>query len=235
MTPFRACAWLTSLAIVLAIAGCGYNDKVTAVRSTPLAQVMVVLASPDTPTTAAFLDGVSADSALSYLNNSPYLATAETNTHLQLYYEDNKNPPDRFVALDTSVPVATGGSYTIFAADSLSRLGAVVLQDDLSLPPAGKARVRFVHCLPGYGNVDFAISGGAILAAAVPFKGTGGWQLMDQGSYNLEARPAGDPTTQIADITGLSFAGGHVYTVWLYGPVFVNAPVKPGFQTIVHH
>jgi hypothetical protein len=234
MTTSRTTAWLTSVA--LALAGCGYNDKVTAVGDTPMAQVMVVLASPDTPTTAAFLDGASADSALSYLTNSPYLRTAQTtNTELQLFYEDNLNPPNRYLALDTSVPVSRGGSYTVFAADSLSRLSPVVLGDDLSTPLSGKARIRFVHLLPGFGAVDFAISGGAILSAGVPFKGTGGWQLVDAGTYNFEARPAGDPTTKVAAIQGVGFSGGHVYTLWLYGPVAVNAPSTPGFQTIVNH
>jgi hypothetical protein len=234
MTSSRTYAWLTSLAIAFAIAGCGYNDKVTAVGPTRLAQVMVVLASPDTPTTAAFLDGVSADSALSYLNSSPYLVTSQANTRLQLFYLDNKNPPDRFTALDTTVPVSRGGSYTIFAADSLSRLSPVVFQDDLSLPPSGKARVRFVHCLPGQGNVDFAVTGGAILAAGVPFKGAADWQLMNAGSYALEVRPAGDPADPIATITGLVLGAGHVYTVWLYGPVATNAPTSPGFAMITH-
>ena len=235
MTTSRTFAWLAGLAIALVISGCGYNDKVTAAGQAPLAQVMVVLASPDTPPTTAFLDGAPADSALSYLTNTPYLATAEASTQVQLFYLDNHSPPNRYLALDTSLPTSAGGSYTVFAADSLSRLSPVTMWDDLSIPPSGKARIRFVHCLPGFGAVDFAISGGAILAAGVPFKGTAGWQLLDQGNYDFEARPAGDPTTQVAAIQGLTFAAGHVYTVWLYGPVGSNAPNVPGFQTIVNH
>ena len=235
MTTFRTSASLAGLAIALAIAGCGYNDKLTAAGPTPLAQVMVVLASPDTSPVSAFVDGASGDSALSYLTNSPYLATAQANARVQLFYLDNHNPPNRYLALDTTVPTSPNGSYTIFAADSLSRLGPVVFSDDVSTPPSGKARIRFIQCLPSSGAVDFAISGGAILAASVPFKGTGGWQLADAGSYDFEARPAGDPTTKIATTQGLTFSAGHVYTLWLYGPVGLHAPSVPGFQTIVNH
>ena len=235
MTTSRTSASLAGLAIALAIAGCGYNDKLTAPGPTPLAQVMVVLASPDTPPVSAFLDGASADSALSYLTNSPYLATTQANARVQLFYLDNHSPPNRYLALDTSLTTSPSGSYTVFATDSLSRIGPLVLSDDLSTPPSGKARIRFVQCLPSSGPVDFAISGGAILAAGVPFKGTGGWQLVDAGRYNFEARPAGDPTTLVATIQGLTFSAGHVYTMWLYGPVAVHAPSVPGFQTIVNH
>jgi len=234
MTSSRRLSRLTCLAAALALAGCGYNDPITAVGPTAtLGRVMVVQGSPDTPTFDAWLDGKLTGSTLDYLSNSAYLATPQANIHVQLIVPTSPIAAADTV-LDTLVPVAAGNSYTLFAADSLSRLSPVILTDDLSTPPSGTARVRFVHCLPSSGPVDFAVTGGSVLAPGVPFKGTAGWQLVGAGSYDLEARPAGDATTQIASVQGLVFSAGHVYTVWLYGPVGKNAPSVPGLETIVN-
>jgi Domain of unknown function (DUF4397) len=233
MTSSRRNASLAGLAALLAFAGCGYNDKVTAVGPTPLSRVMVVQASPDAPRLDTWLDGSLAGPSMNYLTNSAYLTTAQSNAHVQLIVPADPNNP-AYTVMDTSVPVPASGACTVLAADSVSRMAPVVLQDDLSDPPSGMARIRFVHCLVSSGPVDFAVTGGAILASNVPFKSGGPWLLVGAGTYDLEARPTGDATTQLATAQGLVFTAGHVYTLWLYPPVVKNAPSVPGFQAIVN-
>jgi hypothetical protein len=215
------------LVSVLVFAGCGYNNDVSPVAPTTLTRVMVVQASPNTPKVDVWLDGALVAGSVSYLNNTGYFNTAQSSPRVQLI------PSGGAPLFDTNVAAQAGGSYTVFASDSLSRITPVVLQDDLSAPASGTARVRFLHLEPAIAAANFAVTGGAVLAAAVPFKGSSGWMPVAAGSYSLEARDAG-PDTVVASATGVEFDAGHVYTMWLYGVSQPNGPKAPGFIVTVH-
>jgi Domain of unknown function (DUF4397) len=56
--------------------------------------------------------------------------------------------------LDAKATVESGKSYSVFAVDSLSRLGALVVEDNFPNPENKKASFRFVHLIPNAPAVD---------------------------------------------------------------------------------
>ncbi|MFI5370011.1 MAG: DUF4397 domain-containing protein [Candidatus Eisenbacteria bacterium] len=216
-----------TLAGVLVIAGCGYNNDVSPVAPAALARVMVVQASPNTPKVDVWLDGSLIAGSVVFLNNTGYAVTAQSSPHVQMI------PSGGAPLFDTTLPAQAGGHYTVFATDSLSRIAPLVLEDDLSPPAAGSARVRFVQLEPTTPSADFVVTGGAVLAAAVPFQGASAWMPIAAGVYNLEAHVAGTATV-VAATSGVEFDAGHVYTFWMYGISKPNGPKAPGFIVTVH-
>jgi LPXTG-motif cell wall-anchored protein len=98
----------------------------------------------------------------------------------------------------------------------LANIEPLVLIDNNSAPAAGKAHVRFVHASPDAPAVDIAVTGGPVLFANVPFKGTGDYLPVDAGTYDLEARLAGTETVALS-VPGVMLEDGKVYTIFAMG------------------
>lgn len=114
-------------------------------------------------------------------------------------------------------------SYTAVALDVNPFYKVMIMDDDLSVPATGKAKLRFVHAisplllasLPRKDTIDVTASGGLVSAPLVnanlfPLrtfadgyanKNFNQFALIDSGSYNIAFRVAGTPGTSPA--TGL--------------------------------
>lgn len=126
-------------------------------------------------------------------------------------------------------PIATY-YHTVFAirnnegtADSL-----ILFYDDLSAPPAGKAKVRFVHLSSGVSAVDVSVNGGTSLFTNVGYGQAGGEVLSGEGYnvwslgpfVNVDAGEVSFSVTKSADHSGLSvfdyeLVAGKIYTVYI--------------------
>jgi hypothetical protein len=114
-------------------------------------------------------------------------------------------------------------SYTAVALDVNPYYRVMIMDDDLSAPPTGKAKLRFVHAisplllatLPGKDTIDVTAYGGLAsaplnnanifplraFADGYTNKNLQQFALIDSGSYNIAFRVAGTPGTSPA--TGL--------------------------------
>jgi hypothetical protein len=217
----------TALAAVLGVMGCG-NDDSNPLAPTPPARLMAVHASPDAPAVDLLVDGSVAGTGLAFPGNTDYLEVPAGTRNLKVTVAGTST-----TVIDADVPVAAGASYTVFASDAVSNIGAVVLTDDLATPAAGKAHVRFVHLSPDAPAVDIAVQGGPVLFPDQEFKEYTAFTPVDAGTYDLEVRLAGS-TTVVLPLDGVTLQAGRIYTMFARGFVSGAGAQALGAQIIVN-
>jgi hypothetical protein len=207
-------ARFTTLALaavaVFALSACS-NDDSNPVAPAATGRVMAVHASPDAPAVDLLVDGSVAGSGLAFPANTGYLSVGSGTRNLKVNVGGTAT-----TVIDANLPVASGTSYTVFAADSVAKVAPVVLTDDLTTPAAGKAHVRFVHLSPNAPAVDVGLQGGGVLFADRAFKQFTPFTPVDAGTYDLEVRLAGTGTV-VLPLPGIALAPGRIYTVFARG------------------
>jgi hypothetical protein len=136
--------------------------------------------------------------------------------------------------INADVPFTKDMNYTLFAIDSVSNIGTLLLEDNLAAPAAGKAHVRFVHLSPNAPAVDVAVTGGPVLFANYEFEEASAFTPVDGGTYNLEVRVAGTPTVALS-LPGIVLTSGKIYTVFAKGFLGGTGAQALGAQIIVNN
>jgi hypothetical protein len=220
---------LAAVAAVAIIAGgCSNNDNPAAPASAAKASVMAIHASPDAPAVDLYVDGAKAGSNLGFPNNTSYLSVDAGTRAVAVKVAGTST-----TVLSANLPVAANTTYSVFAVDSVAKLGALVLTDDLTSPAAGKAHVRFIHLSPNAPAVDVALAGGAVLIPNKSFKDYTAFIPLDAATYNLEVRLAGTSTV-VLSLPGVTLTAGKIYTVFAKGFVGGTGPQALGAQIIVN-
>jgi hypothetical protein len=220
---------LAALALVAAVSitGCS-KDNNNPVAPAAKARIMAVHASPDAPAVDLLVDGATAGTGLAYPGNTAYLEVAGGTRNVKVNVTGTST-----TVINANLPVTGGSSYTVFACDSVSKISAVVLSDDLTAPAAGKAHVRFVHLSPDAPAVDVAVQGGPVVFANKAFKQYSAFTPVDAGTYNFEVRLAGTSTVALP-LNGITLQAGKIYTVFAKGLVGGTGPQTLGAQIIVN-
>lgn len=127
--------------------------------------------------------------------------------------------------------------HTVFAikntkatADSL-----ILFYDDLAVPTAGKAKIRFVNLAPGSPNVDFGIAGQTALFTNTAYGRAGGsilsgagfntWSIgpfitIDAGTLNFQVSKTSDHSAVNIlnnQLSNISLQAGKIYTIYING------------------
>ncbi len=118
---------------------------------------------------------------------------------------DPASPP----ILSATVDIAPGTARTIAGLGYFADLGLEVLEDDLTLPPAGQARVRVVDAAADAQQVDVALADGTPVATDLPFAGVTDHVDVPGGPTTLTVTPAGGVPVQLP----VDLAAGSVYSV----------------------
>ncbi len=221
---------LGTLALIAAGAVTGCSDgNSNPVAPAVQARVMAVHASPNAPGVDLLVDGVVAGSGLSFPNNTAYLNVAGGTRNVKVNVTGTST-----TVIDANVPVVGGSNYTVIACDSVSKIGAIVLTDNLAAPATGKAHVRFVHLSPNAPAVDVAVAGGPVVFANTSFKGFTAFTPVDAGTYDFEVRLAGTGTVALP-VNGVTLTAGKIYTVFARGFAGGSGAQALGAQIIVNN
>ncbi len=137
------------LAAAALSAGCHDDTSSTAGDG----RLRIVHVSPGAPNVSLVLDGDTVATDLAYLGSSEYLDVPAAGHVFQVAEANTSN-----TLIDQDITVADGTDYTILVGDTVSRLKAVVLTDDNSIPPAGTIRVRAIQGAPSLGQVDVYVT-----------------------------------------------------------------------------
>ena len=198
--------------LALAIVSCKKDDP-----ATPVAKLMVVHASPNAPAVDVRVNGTVALSNVPYPNNSNYLDVNSGSTNIKVSPTGTMN-----YVIDATVPLDANKNYSVFAIDSVSKIKAAAVVDDLTAPAAGKSHVRFFHFSPNAPAVDIAVTGGPVLFSNRKFNDQStnaaltAFTPLNAGTYNLEVRLAGTSTVALS-IPNVTLAAGKIYTVFAKG------------------
>jgi hypothetical protein len=197
------------IALITLVSSCEKDDEKT------YANLMVVHASPDGPGVDLLIDDVKKNSAaLTYPNNTGYLSLESGTRNIKVNLSGTTTN-----IINGDLTVEKDKNYSLFAIDVVAKLSVLVLGDDLTPPPAGKAHVRFVHLSPDAPAVDIAIaSSGTVVFGNTAFKGFTAFTSLNAGTYNLDVRLAGTSTVALV-LPAITLQEGKIYTVFAKGLV----------------
>jgi hypothetical protein len=218
--------------ITLTLVSCDDDDDD---METPKAQVMVVHASPNAPAVDVRINNTVALTNLAYPSNSSYTAVNAGTTNLKV----SPTGTTTYV-IDANVTLAANTNYSVFAIDSVTKIKAAVVTDNLAAPAAGKAHVRFFHFSANAPAVDIAVAGGPVLFPNRSFNDQGtntsviNFTPVDAGSYTLEVRAAGT-TPAILTIPNVALTAGKIYTVFAKGFLGGTGAQALGAQIIMNN
>ncbi|MHA4893729.1 DUF4397 domain-containing protein [Pedobacter sp. PWIIR3] len=219
----------TALALTATLSSCMKDEEFT---PQPVAGLSIIHASPTTEKLDFYVDNSKANlgvdfaygTKVDYLNLFPgqrKLSITKKGVQTILKSEN--------FTLDASV------GYSLFVAGQLENVSLLLLKDDLNLPVAGKARIRFVNLSPDAPALSLAISGkDTDLFTNKLFKEYSTFESIDAAekvTFNLKNKETGAVEATLADV---KIESGRIYTIWVKGLKAATDDNKIGLAVFQH-
>jgi hypothetical protein len=199
--------------VLVALLGSVLPAAAPAAAAGPVGYVRLAHLSPDTPDVDVYLAAVTGGTpqrfpGVGYGTVSTYLSvpTGTYAVSMRGAGAPATDPP----VLTTNVTVADGKAYTVAGVGKHADLGLKVIDDDLSLPPAGKAKVRIVQASVRAPVMTVSIAGGPVIADNIAFATTTDYLDVTPGHWTLKAQGAGGSPSSTLTAT---LATGNVYSL----------------------
>ncbi len=191
--------------------------------------VKVIHASPDAPGVDLLVNDQVAGTGLAFPNNTGYLNLASGTKNIKVNVAGTSttviNADLRFDAYE---------HYSVFAIDEVSKLSALVLNDNLTVPAPGNAHVRFLHLSPDAPAVDITLTDGTVVWGNIAFKQGTEFTPLPAGTYDLQVRVAGTETVAL-ELPGIALTDGTIYTVFAKGFLAGTSEQSLGAELIINN
>jgi Domain of unknown function (DUF4397) len=178
------------------------------------AYVRLAHLSPDTPNVDVYLNSQSHAipeqifRGVGYGIMSGYLALPPGGYTIAM--RPSGAPKSQKPVLTKQVSVTAGAAYTVAGVGKYAELGLRVLDDDLTLPADGQAKVRVIQASIAVPVLGLTMPDGTAIAQNVAFATTTDYQLVTPGNWSLVIKPAdGRPNTEVKADLG----EGNVYSL----------------------
>ncbi|HOR00192.1 MAG TPA: DUF4397 domain-containing protein [Anaerolineae bacterium] len=132
-------------------------------------------------------------------------------------------------AIPGSTTVVAGQAYSLVIVGTPANVQTLTLTDNLSAPPSGQAKVRFVHASPDAPAVDVKVAGGATLFSNIAFKSASDYATVAAGTATLQVTQAGSNNVVLTLPVNLN--AGTVYTIYAVGLSSGQPPLQ-GLVTV---
>jgi hypothetical protein len=227
--------WKTfSLALLsLVVTSCDKDDDDNS--NNRKAQVMVIHASANAPAVDVRVNNTVALANVAYPSNSNYTAVNAGAANFKVSPTGTTN-----YVIDANVTLSENTNYSVFAIDSVAKIKAAVVTDNLTAPATGQAHIRFFHFSLNAPAVDVAVTGGPVLFSDRRFNdqttntGSINFTPVAAGTYNLEVRAAGT-TTVVLTVPNVALSAGKIYTVFAKGFLGGTGAQALGAQIIMNN
>jgi Domain of unknown function (DUF4397) len=205
------------------------------------AQVKFINAVPNTRQFDLYFEYIKVNAApLPFLSSTEYRGVANPRTGL--LFANYGNTILR-MAIDSNAVLNPLKHYTAMVCDTTNYNNnffhqLAYFEDDLTSPPAGKARIRFIHAIPTSIALDCYKAGETTpLFPTIPFKGASDFVNVDPGVINLEIRVEGSPANFTPFFTyQYLLEEGKIYTVLAKGLLGVTGGSAKAFGgAVVEH
>ena len=100
--------------------------------------------------------------------------------------------------VSSALKAESGASYTLASTGAADKRALSVFTDDLTAPPAGRARVRVINAAAPSPVLDVRGPGGSAFSAGLPLAQVSGYQTVDAGTLPLSAGPPGGMGTDFS-------------------------------------
>ena len=132
--------------------------------------------------------------------------------------------PARQDILNVNVTLQPNAAHSLVVLGTAANVQSQVLTDDLTAPPQGQAKVRFVHASPNAPAVNVAADD-QTLFSNVSFRTATDYANVPAGSVNLQVSAA-DTGAVVLTVPDVEFVGRVVYTVYAIGLVNGQPPLQ---------
>jgi hypothetical protein len=177
------------------------------------AHIRVAHFSPDTPGVDVYVDGSQAVGNMGFETVTDYLAVPAGEHLLEL------RPSG---AAPTSAPVWSGKAtlesgkyYTAAGLGPKAQLTAQLFTDDVGMPAAGTANVRFIHAAVGAPAVTVAFGGSPLAFSGAEFAKPTAYQSVAPGKYDVSLKDGSG--VALVGSQFIEFSPGVNYTVVAIG------------------
>lgn len=180
--------------------------------------IMAVNSADGSSSQDVYIDNVKASTtAVAYGSSSNYITTSSGQHTVQF-----NNSGSTTANASVNLSIDGGGYYTVYytgGANTSTSNNYIITQDDLTAPPAGKAKVRFVHLASGLvsgttSTVDFGIMSGSKFLSALAYKTASAYYVADPGTTFL-LYLSGSANSSLNIPTTLQ--AGKIYTIFVSG------------------
>jgi len=204
------------------------------------ANVMLVNAVPgDTASYDFYFNDVKLNSqSVSFPSYSNYLPLQPKDYTIKVAANNTINP-----VVSAGYSVSSGRNYSVYVYDTLQsgKLKVFALEDDLSAPPAGKVKLRFLHLSPVGIPVNILADDSTYFsnrsyADVVGNEPKAGFVTMDAGTYTFQAKLAGSDSSVPALLTlpNVQLNAGSVYTLVARGKLNASGSSTLGLTLITN-
>jgi len=197
------------------------------VRQLDNALVRVINTVPGTTSFDVFADDQKVFEGISFKSVTPYKQLSDKRHTFRVRHagQDNAQP-----VAENSEGLSGGKHYTIVVMPGTNdKITLYVLNDNITPPPAEKAKVRLIHASPDAGEVDVVDKqGNKKLFSGVNFEKQTSYMDVDPTKTTLEVRPKGQDKA-ILTVPDANFEKGKFYTIVVAG----HAKGTPKLQTMM--
>lgn len=174
-------------------------------------------------------------------NNSDYLVVTPGATEVKISIPKAGSNEDSLVLLTQTVTLDGKKKYSMFTSDSIPTMSAFLVEDIISTPDSGFARVRFTNLMPNVPAVDF-YQNGVLIKANVALKTCSDFQDISIAGNpcNFQIRPAGalpaSPALAVYPASAtFTLVNTRIYTIIARGySGFADANRKPNVSLVLN-
>ena len=126
-------------------------------------------------------------------------------------------------------------SYSLFVTRKSAvndTITTLLTEDNLEAPPAGKAKLRFIHLSQNAPALDLAIQGGTTLFTNQAFNQYTEFIAVDPGTLTFQIKDTGTSTVRASSAEAVNITAGKIYTIWAEGLVNGSGDANLGVQVI---
>ena len=139
------------------------------------------------------------------------------------------------IVLDsTTTNFATNGYYSVFTTGVVTSPNIVITTDDLSAPPAGSAKVRFINLSPENLNESLYI-GPTKLDSNISFGKATQFHTIAAGTQVVLVQDPSPTKAYLVRSASQAFAVGKIYTVVLYGTEAAAGPSQLNIKVLTNN
>ncbi len=185
------------------------------VSPTSYSRLQVINAIPGSLSFDCTLNYTKINSAsIAFPGASGYISIAPGSKHVEI--RPTTTPTAPFID-STNVVLKQDSSYSLFFTGQNAAYNEIFIRDNLSVPPIGRAKIRFVNTSVGTAKVDITINA-VVGFTNIPYKGIGQFIEVPAGTYEFKAFTTGT-ATNLTTLSNQVLADGKIYTLYAQGIV----------------
>lgn len=201
--------------VLLVASGCKLDNEEPL---PPAAYVSLYQASPNSPDLNIILDTKVIASSFEYADHTGYLRFFSGQRKLQFGPTGASN-----IVVDTTMKFEDAKAYSVFVVDTYEKADLLVLNDDITGPGEGKAKVRFLNLSPDAPEVDLVVTDtGTPLFTGKAFKETSDFVEVDAKKWGFSVKLASGAEVLLSMPNAILMEG------WSYTIVVRGYKTPPG-------